>query len=537
MPVAAITPGGRSAGGRATQIWRSLVLARLFGRGHGSLDALDASERYDVCIIGSGFSGTVLGTELVKAGLRTVILESGYGLASWVLDSRVRGLADYEVSGNAAYPTKRTKARMVGGNSNLWAGRCERLHPSDFAHHPYLPKSNPWPIDYRDLEPYYERAEVTLRVRGGEQSRYMAPRSGPLPLSASSGLSRVHQLFRAIGVTVDVPPTATPRKAFRFFRVQEEILPEFLVSPCGALVCGVTVTRLLADGDRRIIGAEVKTLDGATRTIRARLFVVASGGIETPRLLLSSRSEAFPYGVGNDHDRVGRGFIEHVLINFYARVRRSRGALQPRHEIGRIYQFYETLRVDGLGSIRIAVILSRMFLHRHLPPATMLREAARALGGIGGAMLYLGPHIEMKPVDENRVTLSTTRRDHFGNPLARLHLSFSEEDQRSFDGARAIVMDMFDHLGADAIREGPVTFSRHHIGTCRMGTDPRTSVVDPELRVHGTPNLYVLGSATFVTGGAVPPTLTIVALAHRLAGRLVRMMREGSAARTERLIT
>jgi glucose dehydrogenase len=500
------------------------MTADWLSRCHDSFDALEASQPYDVCIIGSGFAGTVLGAELAQAGLQTLVLESGYGIASWLFDSRVRRLADYEVSGSATYPTKRTTARLVGGNSNFWAGRCERLYPRDFMDHPYLPKNNPWPIGYEDLEPYYERAEVTLRVRGGEPSRYMAPNLHPWPLSASCSLSRLQQLFDAIGVTVDVPPTATPRKAFRFFRVQKEILPKFLASGYGTLISGVTVTRLLADGNGRIIGAESKVLNGTSRTARARLFVIASGAIETPRLLMLSRSKVFPHGIGNDYDRVGRGFVEHVLISFYGKLRRYKGL--AHHQVGRIYQFYECLRPKGLGSVRIAVILSRIFLHEHLPPATMLREAALALAALGGPTLYLGPHIEMKPSDENRVTLSTTRRDHFGNPLAHLHLSFGEEDRRSFDGARAIVMDIFDRLGADSIREGPITFSRHHIGTCRMGTDPRTSVVDPELRVHGTRNLYVLGSATFVTGGAVGPTLTIVALAHRLAERLIYVTRE-----------
>jgi len=136
----------------------------------------------------------------------------------------------------------------------------------------------------------------------------------------------------------------------------------------------------------------------------------------------------------------------------------------------------------------------------------------------------------MRPADTNRVTLSAALRDRYGDPLAHLHLSFGEDDRRTFALARDIVRDIFRRLGAGEVREGTITFSRHHLGTCRMGTDPRRSVIDPDLRVRGTPNLYLLGSATFVTGGAVPPTLTIAALACRLADHLVRVIRQAPEA-------
>jgi glucose dehydrogenase len=484
--------------------------------------ALDVAEPYDACIVGAGPSGLIVGTLLARRGMRTLVLESGYTMARWVLDRRVQSLADYEVSGDANYPAKRTKARLVGGNSNFWTGRCERFHPSDFGQHPYTPARNPWPISYRDLEPHYEQAEELLRVRGGELSAWMPPRSGPLPLPARGDISGLRQPFAAAGVTVDVAPTATPRHGLRFFRMQNEILPAALCSPNLTLVSGATVTRLLADEDRRITGAETRTLGGGCKLARARLFLIACGGIETPRLLLLSHSEQFPKGIGNHHDRVGRGFNEHPSLNFYSKVRHTRATLYPRHKIGRIHQFYETLRPRGLGSIDISVIQSWLFPHHLLPPQDLLLDLGRALGRVVRPTLYMGPNIEMRPADENRVTLSASRRDLFGNPLAHLHFSFGEDDRRTLEGARALVLDLFHRLGADSIREGPLTYSRHHIGSCRMGTDPHTSVVDPDLRVHEARNLYLLGSETFVTGGAVTPVLTIVALAFRLADHLAR---------------
>jgi choline dehydrogenase-like flavoprotein len=502
------------------------VAVNFFDTHHRNLGALDAADPYDVCIIGSGFAGTSLGTELANAGLRTVVLESGYAMGAWLFDRRVKRLAEYEVSGDAEYPTERTKARLVGGNSNFWTGRSERLHPSDFEANPYTPRDNPWPISYRDLVSYYDRAEKVLRVRGGQLSEYFPPRSGPLPLAESTDFSALRRLLDRIGVTADVAPTATPRNSTRFFRLPAELLPHLLSSANATLVSGVTVTRLIIDSERRVVGAEAKTLDRETKIVRAKCFVVACGGIESPRLMLLSRSEWFANGIGNDYDLVGRYFTEHPSSNFYAELRHSVDTLIPRHKVGRIAQFYETLRRRGLGSIHISVIQSWLFPHHLLPPIELLRECVRVLGRLRRPTLYFGPNIEQKPVASNRVMLSERRRDRFGNPVAHLHLSYSEEDRRTFDEAQAIVTDMFRKLGATNVRRGPITFARHHMGACRMGSNPRTSVVTADLRVHGVPNLYMLGCESFVTTGSVGPTLTIVALAYRLSEHLTKAVRD-----------
>ena len=93
---------------------------------------LDSAEEYDVCIIGSGPSGTILAKTLVDNGIRTLMLDAGKDLLSWVLDSRMKKMADFEVSGNADYPVTNTRGFLLGGTSNFWTGRCERFHPSDF---------------------------------------------------------------------------------------------------------------------------------------------------------------------------------------------------------------------------------------------------------------------------------------------------------------------------------------------------------------------------------------------------------------------
>lgn len=495
-----------------------------------NLDALRVSEPYDVCIIGSGPAGSVLATLLAEKKVRTLLVESGRGLSQWLFDNRMKRLAKYEFSGNTSYPLTKTRARLLGGNSNFWTGRCERFHPSDFLRHPYTPKENPWPIDYSDLDHFYEMAEKTLRVRGNPtRSQHSPPRLQPLPISSNADIKFLSHLIGKLHIDVDDSPTATPSKTIRFFKVQREVLPRFLKSPFGFLVAGVTATKLIGGDGNGISGVQLQTLKGDKETARARIFVLACGGIENSRLLLLSKSEQFPTGVGNRSDWVGRGFNEHPAVNFYARIPHSWETLKPTNKIGRTHQFYQTFRSEGLGSI-LPVFRQAWILPHHVMPfrlSGLPRLAINALGRFKKATLYIGATIEQKISDQNRITLSPNQNDVFGNPIAKLNFSFCEEDLHLFDRCRELASSWYNEVGAEDVFEADITWSRHHQGTCRMGTNPNTSVVDSNLKVHESSNLYVCGSDVFVTGGAMQPCLSIVAFAHRLADHLVLRFGEG----------
>jgi choline dehydrogenase-like flavoprotein len=260
------------------------------------------------------------------------------------------------------------------------------------------------------------------------------------------------------------------------------------------------------------------------KVARARRFVVCAGGIETPRLLLLSRSESHPEGLGNSYDRVGRGFNEHPSVNFYAKIPHTWGTVLPTNKIGRTHQFYEHFRSQGLGSVLPVFRQSWILPHHNMPfrPRNIPRNLLVLLGRFVRASLYIGIVTEMRVQDSNRVTLATEKKDAFGQPLAHLAFRYSDDDLRLLDGCRSLVREFYGKIGAFNIHEDLVSWSRHHQGTCRMGSNPRTSVVDRNLKVHGVPNLYVCGSEVFVTGGAMQPCLTIVALALRLGEHLPR---------------
>jgi choline dehydrogenase-like flavoprotein len=460
------------------------------------LSVLDQENSFDVCIIGSGPAGTVLGKDLVGRGLKTIILESGLHLLEDPSDARIRELEVYRSSGSVDYPIASTRVRALGGTSNIWTGRCTRLYPLDFETNAYTPEGAAWPITYADLEPYYNQAEKTLRVRGDILSDYQAPRNVDLPLSGRNNISALRSLMAEADIVIDDVPTSTGRWSPRGpIRVATDLLPTFTKSPHATLLSGVTATQLIVESTGNVSGVEVQTLDRQVRIVRARAYVIACGALESARLLLVSRSPAFPDGIGNGHDLVGRFFMEHPHIFFNGRISK----MPSSYQLGRTYQFYEQFKREGLGSVTL------VFYWDPEKPNNNLKMAAS---------------LEMRPSPMNCVSLAPDLRDYFGNPGVDLSLNFTDEDLNTFSQARSLIQQIYADLGAENVREGRMDWGHHHMGTCRMGNDPATSVLDSNLRVHESSNLYVASSAAFVTCGPAHPTLALTALSHRLADHL-----------------
>jgi choline dehydrogenase-like flavoprotein len=168
--------------------------------------------------------------------------------------------------------------------------------------------------------------------------------------------------------------------------------------------------------------------------------------------------------------------------------------------MGRCHQYYDEFKQQGFGSVLLVFYWDPQQPDKFRTAVTM----------------------EMSPLAENRVVLASDLQDYFGSPVTELSLGFSEKDIQTIEHTRSLIQRIYADLGVQGeIEEEEAThWSHHHIGTCRMGDNPETSVVDRNLRVHESPNLYVAGSSTFVTSGAAHPTLAIAALSHRLAEHL-----------------
>ena len=295
-------------------------------------------------------------------------------------------------------------------------------------------------------------------------------------------------------------------------------------------MAGLTATRLLCAADGRVEGVRLESFSEPPCTARARCYVIACGGIESARLLLLSRTASAPTGLGNRSDQLGRNFQEHPAVAIGTGS--VEGIWQRGQKAERVSteEFLADAKRQGLGGVRIRVLASAPPLGVEVaPPASGVPDARAAERRLE---LEIKAEIEMEPSPLNRITLTDDRRDAFGNPGARLAFDFTENDRRTIRHAEMLVRRVLTALGAAPIRvdTSQMRWGHHHLGTARMGDDPRTSVLDRDLRVHGSGNLYVAGSAGFVTTGVSNPTLTIAALSLRLADHLAGRLRASTPA-------
>lgn len=492
----------------------------------------------DLLIIGAGAAGIAIATALDQTPIAVCVLESG-GLAldaetqelySGTLDGTFRALGDGYLS--------TTRLRYFGGTTNHWAGWCRPLDPIDFEERPWIPDSG-WPFGRSELDPYYRRAANLVQIARFDDRR--VDRTNPLrpPLLAdSSDIDTVRFHFS--------PPT-------RFGQLYRDPL---LRSRNVTVVLHANAVHLRAnEAGSAVDHVEAACLDGPRFTVRARRVVLAAGGIENARLLLTSDS-VHPRGLGNRHDLVGRFFADHPHMAV-GRVVVS----DPWRRMG-LYDFHGTL--DGphtfLGvltptesSLRTNELLNYRVHVAAPPPADEVSELDLAVGRAAGAVravMERQPHPERRrvlrywqaseprshslrlscetsPLASSRVTLSTAR-DPLGIPRPHLNWEASSDDfERVRRGLLLLGRELGTRLGGrvriDLDTEAPWAGARggaHHMGTTRMHGDPRRGVVDSDCRVHGLANLYVAGSSIFPTYGYANPTLTIVALALRLAERL-----------------
>jgi choline dehydrogenase-like flavoprotein len=479
------------------------------------LAEISGAEPFDVCIVGSGPAGVVLGMQLARAGLRTLIIEAGANPSEMAKEKRFEQLNYATTSGDRPYPLTASRAMLPGGTSTLWTGNTPRLLPIDFERNAYTPPGTGWPIDYATVEPYYEKAEQLFHVTGESNVRYLPPRHRPLPNEVRGG----NRMVKGLLARVDVVAFDTFRSRARTggpIRVARDLLPDFVKFPTAVFLPAVTMRHLVADSRDHIAGVLVSDVSGKEKLIGARSFVLAAGAVESARRLLLSHSEHSPLGIGNAYDQVGRTFGDHLNYSFTASVAtagmRYSGALP---QAVRSWQFYELFKRRGLGSLALVATLRETDTPDHLE-------------------FGLTAACEMEPVATNRVTLDESVRDLWGDPVAHLHFSVSERDRHTETAMHALVVSLYRRLGAKDITELPTHWGHHHLGTVRMGANPRTSVVDADHCVHGMRNLFVLTSGNFVTSGPANPTLLIVALAHRLAEHLSARMTAGAFAQARR---
>ena len=515
--------------------------------------APQAQIKADVCIVGAGAAGLALAREFIGSRYSVVVLESG-GLQS---DRATQALYDIDTVGHPLRIEQGyvSRNRYFGGSTNTWGGRCIPLNTIDFEARDWVSNSG-WPFDRQALEPFYRQAARVLQLPDYgyfSPERWRSKLLGP-PTPGICGEEMVPEMA-LMG--------RSPIKMGRAYRRQLAAAPNLRiylqanVTELEPNPTGTTVERL-----------HVATLAGHRFKVGARTYILACGGWENARLLLDSTRHS-PQGLGNPYDVVGRYYMEHPKILLgriypqadllrspavldYTRIAGGYGQLGLRlsdaqQRQARVLNHYLQLMPGfpmGLPEARqtwqwVCSRAKRLRLDQIRP--TDLRQVAPHLGQIGEYFLcrhlnrpipypYIDVfnHLEHAPNPASRVSLSRDR-DTLGSHRLQVDLRVTAQEKGSLLQLHRLVDSQLQQLGLGELvtpnlnpsADWPdLTDASHHMGTTRMGLHPRRSVVDPDGLVHGLSNLYITGSSVFPTGGHANPTLTLVALALRLAHHL-----------------
>ena len=532
----------------------------------------------DVCIVGAGAAGIALALGLSGKGQSVLLLESG----RQAHDAQSQALYEGEVADERLHsPPHRYRQRRFGGSTTIWGGRCMPFDPIDFETREHVPGSG-WPISYDDLLPFYPAANALAEA--GQFAYSAAEALGPACPPMIAGFAS--DVVSTDGLERFSCPTDFGKRYAKRLQVAADI--EVLLG------ANCTAVRLDADG-AAVRELDVATLGGNRFSIVPKVAVLATGGLETARLLLCS-NDVVPQGIGNRHDVVGRYYMCHIAGNVGTlTVNGPPAGVRHSYEISpdgiycrRRLSIVESQQrrhglLNAVARLHFATItnpshrsgvLSGLFLARRLisyeygkrlnsATPTPHRDTARHVLNVASDPLDTAGFLshwlarrtfaqrkfpsvilrnrtnrfsfevqgEQQPMASSRVFL-TDGVDALG--MQRLHVDWRysrgdiESVARTLDLIAAEVarrgVGRFEYrretLEEDLLRYG--AYGGHHIGTARMGKDPRTSVVDSDCRLHSVRNLYVAGSAAFPTSSQANPTLTIVALSLKLAALLAR---------------
>lgn len=509
----------------------------------------------DVCIIGAGAAGITLARELAGATMRICLLESG----GFEPDTTTQQLSDM-INLGRPYPAT-AGLRCLGGAANAWGGHCVPMRSLNLEKLPWSPYSG-WPFGLGELEPYYRRAHDLLQL-------------GPFDYDPA----RAAALTRTALLPFDPARVETVVSRYRRLQFGAAYRDELVKASSIVLYTHANVTSVnrATDGDH-VETVTVRTIAGSAFTVRAETYVLATGGIENARILLASHGVQRA-GLGNQHDLVGRFFTEHiwypsgVIVPTAPEAPRSGYADEVALSAAQNLRFHVALpeqvvrdaaipdfrtelqivkthryadSVMALAALREDVRRSRWPQHaaRHLRTiVTQPGAIARFLMNSQGPAVYrLQNFSEQAPNPDSRIALSG-ERDALGMNRATVDWRLSSIDRDGILKAHQLIAaevrrSGFGHMKIEMeIDEAELLpgacGGSHHMGTTRMHDNPRRGVVDANCRIHGLHNIYVAGSSVFPTAGYANPTLTLVALAIRLADHLRQVMaRVGAVSRS-----
>ncbi|RDL48131.1 Paromamine 6'-oxidase [Ensifer sp. M14] len=550
--------------------------------------------RPDVAIVGGGPVGLTIARELANSRCRVLVIESGsadFEAAQQTLNA-VENVGEPIARDGVESPGRgyngslswlndiapfELRNRGLGGSTHTWIGKCASFDEIDFERRSWLPVSG-WPMTRESLAPALDRAARLLNLGPNLYDERLFGRLHSPPDELGFDRDLLRPFFWQFSHERD-----QHGEPMRFAHVAAE-----LVAPNIDILTHATVTQIQLDtSGRRVASLDLRSVDGGCATVWPETVVLCAGGIENARLLLASRS-LMAGGVGNARGVVGRyladhprstllrfdwqgidavarhfnfyGLVDHGRTQFYLHGLRLGPTVQRREELVNCAAY--PVQIHSPGDPWAA--LKRLMRGDHTRLAGDLAVVARSPGFLAkgafrrmiqkrGMMhrsdeLRFDVMVEQKLDAESRVTLSD-RLDRYGVPMPRVAWKIGSTEVRSVKRlARALVSEfgrnalpqphLVDWIAWDEDDRAAFTDMAHPSCTTRMGSDPATSVVDPDAMVHGVDGLFVAGSSVFSTPGHANPTLMMLGLAMRLADHLkTRLERRSVPAATPRVVT
>lgn len=513
-----------------------------------------------VCVIGAGAAGLAAALRLARKGIHVTILESGprysdaerAALFAEIRPGEMRGnpyrkvdpaIEAFRNDGEVEMPLSFERVRGVGGTTLFWLGNSPRMIPADFEMRSRFGVGEDWPIGYKDLEEFYAQAEFEIGIAGADDNPFAAPRQSPYPMPPipfSAADRFIKKTMDALGYDLHHTPQARNTEVYGG-RGPCLACGHCEVCPSGAkatfdrthgapaektglveIRTDATTLRIETDPTGRARRAIYAGLDRVERALEADVFILACGGIELPRLLLLSANRQFPDGLANRSGRVGMYLMNHPVVATQGLFERDLYPFRVNFESSESFQFYATETRDEFAALLMNVN------NTGGPDPWKIANSSRLWGDAFEAHLReefghavsLSAGVDQLPDEKNRVALDPDNEDYFGNPIPLVTYRFDEYTRVGMDRGRRIQEEILSEAGAKGFLPPLTWWPGHHMGTVRMGDDPETSVVDSNLRSHDISNLYMLTTGVYVTGGCANPTLTLTALALRLAEHL-----------------
>ncbi|GAB5410553.1 MAG: GMC family oxidoreductase [Balneolaceae bacterium] len=558
-------------------------------------------KQYDAVIVGSGAGGGMAAKILSESGLKVAVLEAGPYFdpaqdkyrtqlrPAWESPRRgastpLRNFGDYdaayggwELEGEPYTKAEGTefgwfRSRMLGGRTNHWGRISLRFGPLDFKRKDRDGLGDNWPIGYDDIKPYYDRVDKLIGVFGSKEGIFNEPDGFFLPPPKP----RLHEMYYIKGARKANIPVIPSRLSILTKKLNNDrgvcfycnqcnracqIYADFSAGTCLIfpaqkstgrvdLYVNAMVREVLTNDEGRATGVSYINKDNGTEeVINAKVVVMGASACSTARILLNSKSNQHPNGLGNSSGVVGRYLHDSTGA--------GRSAIIPELLDRKMYN------EDGVGSLHVYTPWWLNDAKLDFPrgyhfeiyggmgqpsygfgfnTTDLNKYFNLTVGGYGdklredvkrffGSTIHIAMRGESVPQYQNHCDIDPNKVDKWGIPVLRFNYKWTDYERLQAKHAHETMETIFDEMGAITLGDKPGPESNygllapgqiiHEVGTTRMGNDPKTSVTNKYSQLHDAENVFVVDAGTFVSQADKNPTWTILALSMRASEYIV----------------